>query len=138
LAARKMAVIENGVLRTYYIGDYYGKKLDMEPTTGSSSNLIFKSGTKNLEGLTKDMDEGILVTGFNGGNSNPATGDFSVGVEGFYVKKGVIIHPVSGMNITGNHKDVWNQLIAVGNDPLTNRSWQTPSMMFEGIDFSGL
>ncbi|MPQ46157.1 TldD/PmbA family protein [Marinifilum sp. N1E240] len=138
LAARKMAVIENGVLRTYYIGDYYGKKLEMEPTTGSSSNLIFKSGTKNLEGLTKDMDEGILVTGFNGGNSNPATGDFSVGVEGFYVKKGVIIHPVSGMNITGNHKDVWNQLIAVGNDPLTNRSWQTPSMMFEGIDFSGL
>jgi len=138
LAARKMAVIENGVLRTYYIGDYYGKKLDMEPTTGSSSNLIFKPGTKDLEGLTKDMDEGILVTGFNGGNSNSATGDFSVGVEGFYVKNGIILHPVSGMNITGNHKDIWNQLIAVGNDPLTNRSWQTPSMMFDGIDFSGL
>ena len=37
------------------------------------------------------MKEGILVTGFNGGNSNPATGDFSVGVEGFYVKNGEII-----------------------------------------------
>lgn len=138
LAARKMTVIEKGVLKTYYIGDYYGKKLEMEPTTGSASNLIFELGDKNLEQLTKDMNEGILVTGFNGGNSNSATGDFSVGVEGFYVKKGKIIHPVSGMNVTGNHKEIWNQLIAIGNDPLTDRSWQTPSMMFEGIDFSGL
>ena len=42
LAARKMTVIEKGVLKTYYIGDYYGKKLEMEPTTGSASNLIFE------------------------------------------------------------------------------------------------
>ena len=138
LVSRKMSIIEDGVLRTYYIGDYYGKKLDMEPTTSSPSNLIFKQGDKNLAQLTKSLNEGILVTGFNGGNSNPATGDFSVGVEGFYVKKGEIIHPISGMNITGNHKEVWNQLVAVGNDPLTDRSWQTPSMLFEGIDFSGL
>jgi len=138
LASRKMTVIENGILQTYYIDDYYGKKLDMEPTTGSSSNLIFELGDKDLSALTKDMNEGILVTGFNGGNSNSATGDFSVGVEGFYVKKGEILHPVSGMNITGNHKEIWNNLIAIGNDPLTDRSWQTPSMLFEGVDFSGL
>ena len=138
LAARKMTVIENGILQTYYIGDYYGKKLDLEPTTGSASNLIFELGDKDLSALTKDMNEGILVTGFNGGNSNPSTGDFSVGVEGFYVKKGEVLHPVSGMNISGNHKEIWNNLIAIGNDPLKDRSWQTPSMMFEGVGFSGL
>jgi PmbA protein len=138
LAARKMTVIEDGVLRNYYIGNYYGKKLEMDPTTGSPSNLLFKLGDKDLSELTKGMKEGILVTGFNGGNSNSATGDFSVGVEGFYVIKGEIVHPISGMNITGNHKDIWNRLIAVGNDPLTDRSWQTPSLLFEGIDFSGL
>ncbi|PXX95422.1 TldD/PmbA family protein [Marinifilum breve] len=138
LAARKMTVIENGVLRSYYIGDYYGKKLDMQPTTSSPSNLIFGKGSKDINGLTRDMKEGILVTGFNGGNSNPATGDFSVGVEGFYVKNGEVLHPIVGMNVSGNHKVIWNQLIALGNDPLTDRSWQTPSMLFEGIDFSGL
>lgn len=138
LAAKEITVVEKGILRTYYIGNYYGKKLEMTPTTGSPSNLIFEKGSKNLDELTREMKEGILVTGFNGGNSNPATGDFSVGVEGFYVKNGEIQHPISGMNITGNHKEIWNQLIAVGNDPLTDRSWQTPSMLFEGIDFSGL
>jgi len=138
LAAKEMTVIENGILKTYYIGNYYGKKLEMQPTSGSPSNLIFEKGSKDLNGLTREMKEGILVTGFNGGNSNPATGDFSVGVEGFYVKNGEVIHPIAGMNITGNHKEIWNQLAAVGNDPLTDRSWQTPSMLFEGIDFSGL
>jgi PmbA protein len=138
LAAKEMTVIENGILRSYYIGNYYGKKLEMQPTTGSPSNLLFEKGTKDLKELTKQMQEGILVTGFNGGNSNPATGDFSVGVEGFYVKNGEIVHPIAGMNITGNHQQFWNQLVAVGNDPLTDRSWQTPSMLFEGIDFSGL
>ena len=138
LAAKEITVVEKGILRTYYIGNYYGKKLEMTPTTGSPSNLIFEKGSKNLDELTRDIKEGILVTGFNGGNSNPATGDFSVGVEGFYVKNGEIIHPIAGMNITGNHKEIWNQLVAVGNDPLTDRSWQTPSMLFEGIDFSGL
>jgi len=42
------------------------------------------------------------------------------------------------MNISGNHKEIWNNLVAVGNDPLKDRGWQTPSMMFEGIGFSGL
>jgi PmbA protein len=138
LAAKKMSVIENGVLKSYYISDYYGKKLEMQPTTGYPSNLLFKLGDKDRNALVKSMKEGILVTGFNGGNSNSATGDFSVGVEGFYVRNGIIQHPVSGMNITGNHKELWNQLVAVGNDPLTDRSWQTPSLLFEGIDFSGL
>ncbi len=138
IATKKRTVIDKGVLKTYYIDTYYGKKLGMEPTSGSTTNLIFETGSKDLEGLLADIDRGILVTGFNGGNNNQVTGDFSYGIEGFLVEKGKLIKPVAEMNITGNFKDLWNNLIAVGNDVDLNRSWRLPSLVFDKVDFSGI
>jgi PmbA protein len=62
---------------------------------GSNTNLVFKLGDKNLEDLVAMVDRGILVTGFNGGNCNGSTGDFSYGIEGFLIEKGKIVQPVS-------------------------------------------
>ncbi len=138
LAAKKRPVFEKGILKTYYIDTYYGKKLDMEPTSGSTTNLIFDAGTKDLDGLIASIDKGILVTGFNGGNCNGSTGDFSYGIEGFLVEKGKLTIPVSEMNITGNMKDLWKNLAEVGTDAHTNSSWQTPSLLFNNVDFSGI
>ena len=138
LAAQKRVVFNQGVLGTYYIDTYYGKKLGMDPTTNSTSNLIFETGDKSLDELVQSMGKGILVTGFNGGNTNGSTGDFSYGIDGFLVENGEIIKPVSEMNISGNMKDLWMNLAEVGNDPNLASSWQIPSMLFENIDFSGI
>jgi len=137
LATKKRPVFENGVLKNYFIDTYYGKKLEMEPTSGSNTNLVFELGDKNLEDLVATVDRGILVTGFNGGNCNGSTGDFSYGIEGFLVEKGKIVQPVSEMNITGNMKDIWSNIGEVGNDINENSSWLAPSILFEGVDFSG-
>ncbi len=83
----------------------------MKPTSGDTTNLVFKPGEKDLEGLLGDIDRGILVTGFNGGNSNGTTGDFSYGIEGFLVEKGKLTQAVSEMNITGNFKQLWENLV---------------------------
>jgi PmbA protein len=138
MATKKMPIVENGILKNYYIDTYYGKKLEMEATTGGTTNLIFKPGEKDLEGLLADIDRGILVTGFNGGNNNGATGDFSYGIEGFLVEKGKLIQPVFEMNITGNFKQLWKDLVAVGNDADPSRSWRLPSLVFDKVDFSGI
>ncbi|MCP4550670.1 MAG: TldD/PmbA family protein [Bacteroidetes bacterium] len=138
LAANIMPVVEKGVLKNYYIDTYYGKKLDMVPTTGRSSNLEFAYGNRDLKAMTNGIKKGIIVTGFNGGNSNSATGDFSYGIDGLLVENGKIVNPVSEMVISGNHKTFWSQLAEVGNDPITNRSWRTASMLFEDVSFSGL
>ena len=110
----------------------------MEATSGGTTNLVFKPGEKDLEGLLADIDRGILVTGFNGGNSNGATGDFSYGIEGFLVEKGSLVRPVAEMNITGNFKNLWQNLVAVGNDADLSRSWRMPSLVFDRVDFSGI
>ena len=137
LAAKKRTVFDKGVLKTYFIDTYYGKKLEMDPTSGETSNLVFELGDKDVDGLVKSVKDGILVTGFNGGNTNGTTGDFSYGIDGFLVENGELVKPISEMNITGNMKDLWMSLAETGNDPKMDSSWQTPSLFFKGVDFSG-
>jgi len=138
MATELRPVVDAGILKTYYIDTYYAGKLGMEATSGSTTNLVFKPGEKDLEGLLADIDRGILVTGFNGGNSNGATGDFSYGIEGFLVEKGTLVRPVAEMNITGNFKSLWQNLVAVGSDVDPSRSWRMPSLVFDQVDFSGI
>jgi PmbA protein len=138
IATQKRSVFEKGVLKTYFIDTYYGNKLGMEANSGNTTNLVFQPGKKDLEGLLADINRGIFVTGFNGGNSNAATGDFSFGIEGFLVEKGALVQPVAEMNITGNFKQLWKDLVAVGSDPDLSRSWRVPSLVFDNVDFSGI
>ena len=61
---------------------YYSRKLGWEPTTGSPSNLVIPPGPRSVAEIMKDLGRGILITGFIGGNSNPTTGDMSIGIIG--------------------------------------------------------
>ncbi|HEX9049953.1 MAG TPA: TldD/PmbA family protein [Anaeromyxobacter sp.] len=137
LAARPFPVFEQGVLRTYYVDTYYGRKLGLPPTTARSSNLAWKLGERSREGLLSDVGEAILVTGFLGGNSNGTTGDFSLGVRGFRVRGGRVAEPVGEMNVSGNHLELWQRLAAVGNDPYPYSAMRTPTLVFEGVQLAG-
>jgi PmbA protein len=77
-----MAVFDQGVLKSYYIDVYYGRKLGSAPTTGINSNVVFPAGKKGQAELMKDVKEGVLITSFLGGNSNTTTGDYSFGFQG--------------------------------------------------------
>ena len=113
IAARKKTIIDKGVLKTFYVDDYYGKKLGMEPNCGSTTNLVFKKGNKSADEIIKDIEKGIFVTGFIGGNSNSTTGDFSFGLVGLLIENGELVKPVNELNLTGNAKEFWNSLAQV-------------------------
>jgi len=138
LAAVKRPVIEKGVLKSYYIDDYYGRKLGMKPTSGSTSNIVCTAGSRSLDAMIASMKKGIFMTGMIGGNCNGTTGDFSYGIEGYFVLDGKIVHPVNEMNINGNMNDFWFSLIETGNDPNPGSAYMIPSLMFENADFSGI
>lgn len=138
VATQRRRIFEEGVLRNYFIDTYSSNKLAMAPTVASPSRLTMPWGRKGLEELVREVERGILVTGFNGGNCNSTTGDFSYGIEGFLIERGERVHPISEMNVTGNMLTLWNSLVEVGNDPQRASSWQIPSLLFDGVDFSGL
>jgi PmbA protein len=137
VATKKFNVIENGILNQYYIDTYYGGKLNMEPTIQSPSILTLRHGDKNFDQLLASLDKGIWITGFNGGNSNSTTGDFSFGIEGFLVENGIAVKPVNEMNITGNLLTLWQNILEVGNDPRTISPLRIPSLLFDAVNFSG-
>ncbi len=131
-------VFDAGVLKTYFLDTYYASKLGMEPTTGQTTNIIWADGARDQARMIASLDEGLLVTGFLGGNSNSTTGDFSLGINGFWVRDGAIVHPVSEMNVAGNHLGFWKQLVEVGSDPWPYSSARTPSLRFADVQFSGI
>jgi PmbA protein len=138
LAAVRRPIIEGGVLKSYYIDNYYGRKLGMKPTSGSNSNVVFNTGTRGMKEMIGSMDKGVLITGFIGGNCNGSTGDFSYGIEGYFIRDGKIIHPVNEMNITGNMNQFLFNLAEMGNDTREDSTVKTPSMLFKNIDLSGI
>lgn len=139
VATKRRSIFNKGVLDTYYIDTYAAHKMSVEPTISGPSVLMMEKGDKDMNGLMAVAGKGILVTGFNGGNCNSSTGDFSYGIEGFLFENGKCIQPVSEMNITGNMLQLWSSLVETGNDPRKSISpWKVPSLLFEGVAFSGL
>ncbi|MBN2497724.1 MAG: TldD/PmbA family protein [Deltaproteobacteria bacterium] len=133
----KRPIFTRGKLETFFLDTYYASKLGKEPTTAGTSNLVFEAGERDLDGLLAAMGTGILITGFSGGNSNPATGDFSIGIRGYWIEKGRRARPLAEMNLAGNHLEFWKKLAEMGKDAYVYSSWRTPSMRFEPVQFSG-
>lgn len=138
LVAIRRPIIEKGILKDYYIDNYYGRKLGMSPNSGSLSNVIFETGSRNMDEMTGSLQKGVLITGFIGGNSNGSTGDFSYGIEGYYIENGKIVHPVNEMNITGNMNNFWFLLKEIGKDVREEDNIRIPSLLFEEVDLSGI
>jgi PmbA protein len=138
LEAKRRVIIDKGVLKHFYIDNYYGRKLGVDPTIGSPSNILLEPGSRSALEMVKSLKRGILVNGFIGGNSNSTTGDFSLGITGELYENGELVKPVNEMNISGSAMEFWARLAEIGNDPFKYSSVLAPSMLFEGVDFSGL
>ncbi|MDR0743922.1 MAG: TldD/PmbA family protein [Tannerella sp.] len=138
VATKKINVFDAGILKSYYIDTCNANKLNVPQTISSPSILTMPPGSKNLNELIHSVDKGILITGFNGGNCNSTTGDFSYGIEGFLIENGKTTQPVSEMNITGNMIELWQNLIETGNDARLSSNWRIPSLLFDRVDLSGM
>ena len=138
VATREMPLIEKGVVKTYFLNTYMARKMEMEPTVEDATRVkVLPHGAcKNLEEVLQKVGEGILVTGFNGGNSNPATGNFSYGIEGFLIRDGKRVHPIREMLITGNFIGLWNNLLIAASDARPCLSKLVPTLAFKDVDFS--
>lgn len=146
IATKSMNIIENGIVTNYYINTYNSLKLNLPVTVEGPSVptcLYSYPGRSSDSSILADdiinkCGKGILVTGFNGGNSNSSTGDFSFGVQGFYFENGVILFPIKEMNITGNILSLWNNIAEIGTDPRMSGRWLIPTLAFESVNFSGI
>ncbi len=127
LPTRKNTIVERGVLTSYLLDTYSGKKLGL-PSTGNASRSVGESpsvgptnfylvpGTKTPEELIASVSEGLYVTELIGFGINMVTGDYSRGACGFWIERGELAYPVEEITIAGNLKQMLKDIEAVGND----------------------
>ena len=83
------------------------------------------------------MSRGLLVTELLGQGVNQVTGDYSRGAAGFWVEHGEIQYPVHEITIAGNLKDMFRNIVAVGNDVVVQGSRQCGSILIENMTIAG-
>ncbi len=140
VATVEAPVIERGVVKQYFVNTYMANKMGIAPTVEDATRpkvLPWPVAGLDRAAILARCGSGILVTDFNGGNSNPVTGNFSYGVEGYLFEDGRIVRPVSGMLMTGCFTDLWSRLLAAGDDARPCQTKLIPTLAFAGVDFSG-
>lgn len=139
VATRDREVVADGILQGYFLSAYSARKLGMQTTgnAGGCHNLIVKPGKRDLRGLLRKMDRGLLVTELLGQGINYVNGDYSRGAAGYWVEKGEIVHPVEEITIAGNLRDMFRNVVSVGNDVLVRGSKQVGSILIERMKIAG-
>ena len=135
-----LEIIQDGVLQTYLLTSYSGRKMGMQSTghAGGIHNWLVKPNlTGGLTALLRQMDTGLLVTDVMGQGVNIVTGDYSRGAAGFWVENGEIQYPVAEITIAGQLQDMLKNIVAVADDVEHRSNIQTGSILLDKMKISG-
>ncbi|MBI6655353.1 MULTISPECIES: metalloprotease PmbA [Pseudomonas] len=139
LATYAKPFVEKGELVSYVLGTYAGRKLGLPSTAnaGGVHNLFVTHGDEDQAALLRRMGRGLLVTELMGHGLNMVTGDYSRGAAGFWVENGEIQFAVQEVTIAGNMRDMFKQIVAVGNDLELRSNIRTGSVLIERMTVAG-
>jgi PmbA protein len=148
LLSRRNVVVEKGVLRSYQLDSYAGRKLGMPSTANASrgssggvgagsTNFILQAGEPSPEAILKDTPRGLYVTNMMGFGFNAVTGDFSRGAAGFWIENGELAFPVSEVTISLNVDELLKRIDAVGSDLDLRTSTAAPTFRVARMTLAG-
>jgi PmbA protein len=139
VATRPQAFVEDGVLTGWSLGHYAACRLGLQSTgnAGGLRNMRVPLGEHDRDGMLRLLGTGLYVTDLMGQGVNGVTGDYSRGASGFWVEDGIIQYPVEEITIASNLKDMYANLVAIGNDCDFPGSTTTGSWLIEEMTIAG-
>ena len=127
--AKRNVLIENGVLKSYMIDKFNGRRMGMASTgnarrqsyaytpTSRMTNTYIAPGQDKNEDIISSIEYGLYAKEMGGGSVNPVTGEFNFAVnEGYIIRNGKICEPVRGASLVGKGSDVIQNIDMVGSD----------------------
>ena len=147
---KRNKVVERGVFKGF-LHSLYSATLSQEEPTGNSerggfrslpssgiTNLWLEPGESSLEELLSSQEEVFLVIDLMGlHTTDPVSGEFSLGASGMIFRGGRPLHAVRGVTVAGNILDLWNKIMAVGNDLKFYGNVGSPSVLVGDITVGG-
>ena len=127
--AQKNVLIENGVLKSYMIDKFNGRRMGMASTgnsrrqsyrytpTSRMTNTYIAAGEDKNEDIIASIEYGLYAASMGGGSVNPVTGEFNFAVnEGYLIRNGKICEPVRGATLVGKGAEILQNIDMVGTD----------------------
>ncbi|HMA55361.1 MAG TPA: metallopeptidase TldD-related protein, partial [Pseudolabrys sp.] len=147
VAGRKLALVEDGVLRSWLLDSATARELNLVTTghahRGASSvpspgpsNLHLDPGRLKPDALIADIADGFYITDLIGSGANMITGDYSRGASGFWIENGKCTYPVSEMTIAGHLLEIFRTLTPA-NDLEFRYGTNAPTLRVEGLTVAG-
>ena len=139
VATRERRIIDSGVLGGYVLSSYSARRLGLETSgnAGGVRNVLLEPGGESCTDLVRHMGDGLYVTEVMGQGISMVTGDYSRGASGFVVENGEITHPVEEVTIAGNLRDIFMNVVAVGEDIDTRGNIHTGSVLISTMMVAG-
>ena len=127
--AQKNVLIENGILKSYMIDKFNGRRMGMASTgnsrrqsykhtpTSRMTNTYIAPGEDKNEDIIASIEYGLYAASMGGGSVNPVTGEFNFAVnEGYMIRNGKICEPVRGASLVGKGSEIIQNIDMVGTD----------------------
>jgi PmbA protein len=148
LPTRRKPIVENGVLKNYLLNTYTARKLNMQSTGNASrglagnpgiggGNVYLEKGDLTPAEILADIKSGFYVTELMGFGVNMVTGDYSRGASGLWIEHGELTYAVQEITIAGNLKEMFHNIVAIGNDLEFRSSVAAPTLRIEGMTIAG-
>jgi PmbA protein len=139
VATRNRELVVNGVLTGYLLDAYSARKLGLTTTgnAGGVHNLVVQGAMLDPKTLLQRLGTGLLVTEMMGQGVNPVTGDYSRGASGFWIENGVIDRPVHEITVAGNLREMYQGIVALGDDLDRRGAIQCGSILIEQMTIAG-
>jgi PmbA protein len=147
LPVRRTVIVDKGVLSSYVLDTYSGRKLGLPSThhaardgsgvSVSTTNLYLAAGETKPADMIKSVKNGLYVTELIGFGVSGVTGDYSRGAVGIWIENGELAYPVEELTVAGNLLEMWNAVDAVGNDLVFRDRTSAPTLLIGRMVIAG-
>ena len=151
VATSKHQVVKDGKLLTYLhnlsTASYYNlkstgngfKASPSSPVSINTTTFCLEPGNISLDEIIKNTKEAIMITDVTGLHAgvNAISGDFNLQCSGYYIKNGKIERALTLMVLSGNFKDMLNNVKEIASDIEYNNGMAMPSLVINNMNISG-
>jgi PmbA protein len=141
IAGSARPIVENGIARGLFLSTYSARKLGGRSTGNAEGFYNLRLSSNRSGGTRQDMlaklGTGLLVTGLQGGSTDPATGNWTRAVKGLWIENGEVAHAVRGVTLAGEAPAMMKNIVAVGDDLTRLGSVRTGSLLIDDMQVGG-
>ncbi|WP_036293807.1 TldD/PmbA family protein [Methylosinus sp. PW1] len=132
---RDLPIIENGVLKDFYVGYFFSRKLGLPQTAGVRNSRV-RPGETSLSDMIAGVKRGILFSRFSGGAPNDNLDFSGIAKNSFYIENGELRHALNETMVSGNFQQLLQDVHAVSKEVVNFGDCAYPFIAASGVTIS--